>query len=172
MCTNQFPHTKVSTILTDVQFLTLVCHSMTSPPSQWSQHILSCRPPQSEQQQLLYEVDKAKTCEQESSIVWVAFWDLAVAIRTISITSTIIVPSLVTSRISNKKSLWSLFMGFKCCMARANLRRQSHFLPLGSEKFQVLILSSSEAWKAESILKTASGFEHGILGLGIQHLDH
>ena len=39
-------------------------------------------------------------------------------------------------------------------------------------KFLILILSTSEGWKAESTLEPPSGFEHGISGLGIQHLNH
>ena len=46
-----------------------------------------------------------------------------------------------------------------------------YFLPLSSQKFLVLILSTPEGWKAESILKPPSGFEHGTLGLGIQRLN-
>ena len=38
-----------------------------------------------------------------------------------------------------------------------------YFLPLSSQKFLVLILSTSEGWKAESILEPPSGFEHGTL---------
>ena len=45
-----------------------------------------------------------------------------------------------------------------------------YFLPLGSQKFLVLTLSTSEGWKAESTLEPASGFEHGTPGLGIQRL--
>ena len=42
-----------------------------------------------------------------------------------------------------------------------------NFLPLSSQKFLVLILSTSEGWKAESTLEPPSGFEHGTPGLGI-----
>ena len=58
------------------------------------------------------------------------------------------------------------------------LRRQSHFeeavyfLPLGSQKFLVLILSTLEEWKAELTLKLPGGFEHGTPGLGVQHHNH
>ena len=54
----------------------------------------------------------------------------------------------------------------------------SHFeeavysLPLSSQKFLVLILSTSEGWKAETTLEPINGFEHGTPGLGIQHLNH
>ena len=47
-----------------------------------------------------------------------------------------------------------------------------YFLPFSSQKFVVLILSTSERWKAESTLEPPSGFEHGTFGLGIQRLDH
>ena len=47
-----------------------------------------------------------------------------------------------------------------------------YFLQLSSQKFLVLILSTSEGWKAESTLEPPSGFEHGTPGLGIQHLNH
>ena len=36
----------------------------------------------------------------------------------------------------------------------------------------VLILSTSEGWKAESTLEPPSGFDHGTPGLGIQRLNH
>ena len=42
-----------------------------------------------------------------------------------------------------------------------------YFLPFSSQKFLVLILSTSEGWKAESTLEPPSGFEHGTPGLGI-----
>ena len=47
-----------------------------------------------------------------------------------------------------------------------------YFLPLSSQKFLVLILSTSEGWKAELTLEPPSGFELGTLGLGIQRLNH
>ena len=47
-----------------------------------------------------------------------------------------------------------------------------YFLPLSSQKFLVLILSTSEGRKAESTLEPPSGFEHGTPGLGIQCLNH
>ena len=43
---------------------------------------------------------------------------------------------------------------------------------LSSQKFLVLILSTSERWKGESTLEPPSGFEHGTPGLGIQRLNH
>ena len=47
-----------------------------------------------------------------------------------------------------------------------------YFLPLSPQKFLVLILSTSEGWKAESTLEPPSGFEHGNPGLAIQCLNH
>ena len=47
-----------------------------------------------------------------------------------------------------------------------------YFLPVSSQKFLVLILSTSEVWKAGSTLKPPSGFEHGTPGFGIQCLNN
>ena len=47
-----------------------------------------------------------------------------------------------------------------------------YFLPLSSNKFLVLILSTSEEWKAESTLEPPSGFDHGTPGLAIQRLNN
>ena len=47
-----------------------------------------------------------------------------------------------------------------------------YFLPFISQKFLVLILSTSEGWKAELSLEPPSGFEHGTPGLGVQRLKH
>ena len=47
-----------------------------------------------------------------------------------------------------------------------------YFFPFSSQKFLVLILSTPEGWKAESILEPPSDFEHGTPGLGIQCLNH
>ena len=58
----------------------------------------------------------------------------------------------------------------------AALRLQSHFegavyfLPLSSQKFLVLILSTSERWKAGSTLESPSGFEQGASELAIQQI--
>ena len=46
-----------------------------------------------------------------------------------------------------------------------------YFLPLSSQKFLVLILSTSEGRKAESTLEPPNNFEHGTPGLGIQRLN-
>ena len=47
-----------------------------------------------------------------------------------------------------------------------------YFLPLSSQKFLVLILSTTEGWKAELTLEPPCGFEHGTPGLGILRLNH
>ena len=47
-----------------------------------------------------------------------------------------------------------------------------YFLPPSSQKFLVLILSSSEGWKAESVLEPPSGFEHSTPRLGIHWVNH
>ena len=47
-----------------------------------------------------------------------------------------------------------------------------YFLPFSSHNFLVLILSTSEGWKAESTLEPLSGFEHGTPGLVIQRFNH
>ena len=47
-----------------------------------------------------------------------------------------------------------------------------YFLPFSSQKFLVLILSTSKGWKAESNLEPPSGFERRTPGLGIQRLNH
>ena len=46
------------------------------------------------------------------------------------------------------------------------------FLPFSSQNFLVLILSTSEGWKAEFTLEPLSGFEHGTPRLVIQRLNH
>ena len=47
-----------------------------------------------------------------------------------------------------------------------------YFLPFSSQKVLVLILSTSDGWKAESTLEPPCGFEHGTPGLKIQRLNH
>ena len=46
-----------------------------------------------------------------------------------------------------------------------------YFLILSSQKFLVLIWSTSERWMAEPILEPPSGSKHRTPGLGIQHLN-
>ena len=72
-----------------------------------------------------------------------------------------------------KKTLWSIFMdGVQLPHGYSHFEEAVYFLPFSSQKFLVLILSTSEGWKAESTLESPSGFEHGTRGLGIQHLNH
>ena len=54
----------------------------------------------------------------------------------------------------------------------SHFKETVYVLPLSSQKFQVLILSTLEGWKAELTLEQPTGFEHGTSGLGIQHLNH
>ena len=77
-------------------------------------------------------------------------------------------------QVKKKKKLYGpfLWMGFNCFKATATSRRQFTFLPFSSQNFLVLILSTSEEWKAESTLEPPSGFEHRTPGLVIQRLNH
>ena len=52
------------------------------------------------------------------------------------------------------------------------LKEEVYFLPLSSQKFLVLILSTLERWKAKSSLELLSSFEQGNPGLRIQRLKH
>ena len=73
----------------------------------------------------------------------------------------------------NFKTLWPLFMdGVQLPQGYSHFGEAVYFLPLSSQKFLVLILSTSEGWKAELTLEPLSGFEHGTPGLGIQRLNH
>ena len=47
-----------------------------------------------------------------------------------------------------------------------------YFLPQSSQMFVVLILLTSEGWKAESNLEPPSGFVNDTPGLEVQHLNH
>ena len=71
------------------------------------------------------------------------------------------------------KTLWPHFMdGVRLPQGYSHFEEAVYFLPLSSQKFLVLILSTSVGWKAESTLEPPSGFEHGTPGLGIQRLNH
>ena len=54
----------------------------------------------------------------------------------------------------------------------SHFKEAVYFLPLSSQKFLVLILSTLKGWKAESTLEAPSGFKHKTPGLGIQRLHH
>ena len=72
-----------------------------------------------------------------------------------------------------RKILWPLFMdGDQLPQCYSHFKEVVYFLPFSSQKFLVLISSTSEGWKAESTLQPPSGFEHGTLGLGIQCINH
>ena len=63
-----------------------------------------------------------------------------------------------------KKTLHPLFTdGVQLPQGKSHFKEAVYFLPLNSQKFLVLILSTSEGWKAESTLEPPSGFEHGTL---------
>ena len=47
-----------------------------------------------------------------------------------------------------------------------------YFITISSEKFLILILSTSEGWNADSTLEPPNDFDHETPGLGIQHLNH
>ena len=61
--------------------------------------------------------------------------------------------------------------GVQLPQGESHFEEAVYFLPLTSQNFLVLTLSTSEGWKAESTLDPPSGFEHGTSGLGIQPLD-
>ena len=74
---------------------------------------------------------------------------------------------------TNKQTLWPLFMdGIQLPQGSSHYKEAVYFLPLSSQKFLVLILLTSEGWKAELTLEPPSGFEHVTPGLGIKRLNH
>ena len=60
--------------------------------------------------------------------------------------------------------------GSTASRVQSHYKETVYFLPLSSQKLLVLILSSSEGWKAESTLELPSGFKHRTPGSVIQHL--
>ena len=62
--------------------------------------------------------------------------------------------------------------GVQLPQGESHFKEAVYFLPLSSQKFLVLILSTSEGWKAELTLEAPSGFEHGTPGLAIQFFNH
>ena len=79
----------------------------------------------------------------------------------------LIVVSLLEKKKLTLKKLYGPFYGpFLTASKLEPLRGGS------SQKFLVLILSTSGGWKAESTLEPPSGFENGTSGLGIQRLNH
>ena len=61
-------------------------------------------------------------------------------------------------------------MGVQLPLGWSHFEEAVYFLPLSSQKFLVLTLSTAEGWKAELTLEPRSGFEHGTPALGIQRL--
>ena len=57
-----------------------------------------------------------------------------------------------------------LWLGFNCLKATEH-EETVYFLPLSHREFLVLILSTTERWKAESTLEPPSGFDLGTIGL-------
>ena len=62
--------------------------------------------------------------------------------------------------------------GVQLSQGYSHFEEAVYFLPLSSQKFLLLFLSTSEGWKAELTLEPSSGFEHGTSGLAIQRLNH
>ena len=72
-----------------------------------------------------------------------------------------------------KNTLWPPFMdGIQLLQDKSHFEEAIYFITLSFQKFLVLILSTSEVWKAESTLEPPNGFDHETPGLGIQHLNH
>ena len=70
--------------------------------------------------------------------------------------------------VKKRTTLWPLFMdGVHLPQGYNNFEEAVYFLPFSFQKCLVLILSTSEGWKAESTLEPPSGFQHGTPGLGI-----
>ena len=92
-------------------------------------------------------------------------------LRDLSSTSYFI--ALIWNILKQTKTLWPLFMdGVQLRQDQSHSEETVYFLPLSSQKFLVLILSTSEGRKAESTLEPPSGFEHETPGMGIQRLNH
>ena len=71
----------------------------------------------------------------------------------------------------NWKNFMALFYGWDSIVLRlqSNCEEAVYFSLLNPQNVLVLILLTSEGWKAESTLEPPSGFEPGTHGLGIQH---
>ena len=67
----------------------------------------------------------------------------------------------------------ALFMdGLQLPQGWSHFEEAIYFLPLSSQKFLLLILSTSKGWKAESTLEPPNGFEYGTPKLEIRRLNH
>ena len=62
--------------------------------------------------------------------------------------------------------------GVQLLQDKSHFEEAVYFLTLSSQKFLVLILSTSAGWKAESSLEPPNDFDHEIPVSGIQHLNH
>ena len=62
--------------------------------------------------------------------------------------------------------------GVQLPQGQSHFEEAGYFLPLSCQKYLVLVLSTSEGWKAESNVEPPIGFEHGTTELGIQRLNH
>ena len=61
--------------------------------------------------------------------------------------------------------------GVQLHQGKSNFEEAVYFLPLSSQKFLILILSTSEGWKTESTLVPPGGFQHGTPGLEIHRIN-
>ena len=70
-----------------------------------------------------------------------------------------------------KKKLYGpfLWVGVQLPQDYSHFKEAVYFLPLSSQEFLVLILSTSEGWKAELILEPPSSFEHETPGFRPLH---
>ena len=67
-------------------------------------------------------------------------------------------------KLLKKTTLWPLFMdGVQLTQGKSRFQEAAYFLPLSSQKFLVLILLTSEGWKAESTLEPTNGLNMGPL---------
>ena len=71
--------------------------------------------------------------------------------------------------LKKQQTLWPLY-GWGSTASRLEPLRRGSFLSLSFQKFLVLILWTSEGWKAELTLEPPGGFEHGVPVSGIQRL--
>ena len=62
--------------------------------------------------------------------------------------------------------------GVQLSQGYSHFEEAVYFLPFSSQNVLVLILLTSEGWKAESTLEPPSGFEHETPGLVIQRVNH
>ena len=101
-----------------------------------------------------------------------ALWESLIAVFASIRKIFILAGSLGTKTLKKKQTLWPLFMDeVQLPQGYSHFEEAVYFLPFSSQKFLVLILSTSEGWKAESTLEPPSGLEHGTPGLGIQRLE-